>query len=88
MAAFPAGMLYLSFGDAFNHPVEGLNWPADVSTLTLGRAFNQKVADTVWPTALREVHELGFFTIQPTLLYRCRAAFCTSSQILLFCENL
>lgn len=49
---FSHGLLELTFGDRFNHPLRYCEFPDTIRRLTLGNAFNQPLVGTTLPASL------------------------------------
>lgn len=48
----PGSLLDLDLGNAFNHHIEEVAWPATLRTLTFGDRFNRQVELATWPATL------------------------------------
>lgn len=53
--AWPALLQQLTFGFAFNRPIEGMAWPASLQQLTFGELFDNPIEDVTWPNSLQKM---------------------------------
>lgn len=51
----PGSLINLDLGNAFNHHIEEVAWPATLQSLTFGDRFNRQVELAVWPATLRRL---------------------------------
>lgn len=51
----PGSLLDLDLGNAFNHHIEEVAWPATLRSLTFGDRFNRQVELATWPAALKRL---------------------------------
>lgn len=51
----PGSLLDLDLGNAFNHHVEEVAWPATLQSLAFGDRFNRQVELSTWPATLKRL---------------------------------
>ena len=60
----PIKLEELQLGLLFDHPIDGVVWPASLVKLTLSEHFNQPVHNVVWPASIRQL-QFGYHFNQP-----------------------